>query len=95
MKSLFLGFGFPLSHNSCHRSNASICYAEVESTVEARDLGRDPSVQAQNASINIQRSLTRSTLVDVGYTGNWGYNQQLSYDINPIPIGTRAPVLSP
>ena len=30
-------------------------------------------------------------VLDVGYTGDWGYNQQLSYDINPIPIGTRAP----
>src|ERR1035441_3688766 len=50
-----------------------------------------PFDRAQNASLNIQRSLTRSTVLDVGYTGNWGYNQQLSYDLNPIPIGTRAP----
>lgn len=50
-----------------------------------------PFDRAQNASINVQRSLTRNTVVDVGYTGNWGYNQQLSYDINPIPLGTRAP----
>ncbi len=47
--------------------------------------------RAQNASLNVQRSLTRNAVLDVGYTGNWGYNQQLSYDINPIPIGTRAP----
>jgi hypothetical protein len=50
-----------------------------------------PWDRAQNASINIQRQLSRSTVAEVGYTGNWGYNQQLSYDINPIPIGTRAP----
>ena len=50
-----------------------------------------PWDRAQNASLNLQRSLTRNTVLDVGYTGNWGYNQQLSYDINPIPIGTRAP----
>ena len=50
-----------------------------------------PWDRAQNFSINIQRELTRSMLLDVGYTGDWGYNQQLSYDVNPIPIGTRAP----
>ena len=50
-----------------------------------------PWDRAQNFSMNLQRELTRSMLLDVGYTGNWGYNQQLSYDINPIPIGTRAP----
>lgn len=50
-----------------------------------------PWDRAQNASINIQRQLGKDTLIDVGWTGNWGYNQQLSYDVNPIPIGTRAP----
>jgi hypothetical protein len=30
-------------------------------------------------------------VIDVGYTGNWGYNQQLSYDVNPIAVGARAP----
>jgi hypothetical protein len=53
--------------------------------------GNIPWDRAQNASINIQRSLTKNMVVDIGYTGNWGYNQQLSYDINPIAIGTRAP----
>jgi hypothetical protein len=53
--------------------------------------GNIPWDRAQNASINVQRSLTRNIAVDIGYTGDWGYNQQLSYDINPIPIGTRAP----
>ena len=53
--------------------------------------GNIPWDRAQNASLNIQRSITRNIVLDVGYTGNWGYNQQLSYDINPIPIGTRAP----
>ena len=50
-----------------------------------------PWDRAQNASLNIQRQLTHNLVIDVGYTGDWGYNQQLSYDINPIPIGTRAP----
>jgi hypothetical protein len=53
--------------------------------------GNIPWDRAQNASIDIQRSITRNLAVDIGYTGDWGYNQQLSYDINPIPIGTRAP----
>ncbi len=50
-----------------------------------------PWDRTQNASINIQRELTRNLVLDVGYTGDWQYNQQLNYDINPIPIGTRAP----
>jgi hypothetical protein len=53
--------------------------------------GNIPWDRAQNASLNLQRSIGRSMVLDVGYTGDWGYNQQLSYDINPIPIGTRAP----
>ena len=50
-----------------------------------------PWDRAQNASLNLQREFRHSILVDLGWTGDWGYNQQLSYDINPIPIGTRAP----
>ncbi len=53
--------------------------------------GNIPWDRAQNASLNIQRSIGKSTVLEVGYTGDWGYNQQLSYDINAIPIGTRAP----
>ena len=53
--------------------------------------GTIPFDRAQNASLNIQRSITRNMVGEVGYTGNWGYNQQLSYDINALPIGTRAP----
>jgi Carboxypeptidase regulatory-like domain len=53
--------------------------------------GNIPWDRAQNASLNVQRQLGRSLVLDVGYTGNWGYNQQLSYDLNPIPLGARAP----
>jgi hypothetical protein len=28
-------------------------------------------------------------VVSAGYVGNWGYNQNLTSNINPIPIGTR------
>ncbi|MDR3701914.1 MAG: carboxypeptidase-like regulatory domain-containing protein [Candidatus Sulfopaludibacter sp.] len=61
------------------------------STINSWPTAQVPWDRAQNASINIQRSITRSMVLDVGYSGDWGYNQQLSYDINPIPIGTRAP----
>ena len=53
--------------------------------------GNIPWDRAQNASLNIQHQFGHDLVVDVGYSGDWGYNQQLSYDINPIPIGTRAP----
>lgn len=61
------------------------------STINSWPSATIPWDRAQNASLNIQRSITRNAVLEVGYTGNWGYNQQLSYDINPIPIGTRAP----
>jgi hypothetical protein len=61
------------------------------STINSWPTEQVPWDRAQNGSLNIQRTLTRNIVLDVGYAGNWGYNQQLSYDINPIPIGTRAP----
>jgi hypothetical protein len=42
----------------------------------------------RNWSLNIQRSMGGMVL-DVGYSGNVGYNQQLSYNINAMPMGTR------
>ena len=50
-----------------------------------------PFDRVQNASINVQRSIGAGTVLDVGYTGNWAYNQNLTANINGIPIGTRAP----
>lgn len=50
-----------------------------------------PFDRVQNTSLNVQRSIGNGTIVDVGYTGNWAYNQNLTANINPIPIGTRAP----
>jgi hypothetical protein len=43
---------------------------------------------ARNGSIDIQRSIG-GVVIDVGYTGNWSFNQNLSYNINPMAIGTR------
>jgi hypothetical protein len=53
--------------------------------------GNIPWDRTQNASLNLQRQLPGGMVIDLGYTGDWQYNQQLSYDINPIPLGTRAP----
>lgn len=50
-----------------------------------------PFDRVQNTSLNVQRSIGNGTILDVGYTGNWAYNQNLTANINPIPIGTRAP----
>jgi len=50
-----------------------------------------PWDRVQNASLNVQRSIGAGTIIDVGYTGNWAYNQNLTTNLNPIPIGTRAP----
>ena len=53
--------------------------------------GNVPFDTVQNASLDVQRNIGRGTVVDIGYTFNWGYNQVLSYNLNPIPIGTRWP----
>lgn len=50
-----------------------------------------PFDRVQNTSMNVQRSIGAGTIIDVGYTGNWAYNQNLTANINPIPLGTRAP----
>ena len=42
----------------------------------------------RNVSLNIQHSLAGMVL-DVGYVANWGYNQNLNYNINSLPLGTR------
>ncbi len=50
-----------------------------------------PFDRVHNASLEVQRSIGNGTVVSVGYVGNWGYNQNLTADINSIPLGTRAP----
>jgi hypothetical protein len=48
-----------------------------------------PWDRVHNASLEIQRSIGGGTVVSAGYVGNWGYNQNLTSNINAIPIGTR------
>ena len=47
-----------------------------------------PWNSVQNTSINIQHSLA-GFVMDIGYVGNWGHNQNLNYSINSIPLGGR------
>ncbi|MEO8597652.1 MAG: carboxypeptidase regulatory-like domain-containing protein [Candidatus Solibacter sp.] len=54
-------------------------------------VGDMPRDAVQNASFDIQRSVGASTVVDLGYTFNHGYNQNLTYNINSIPLGTNWP----
>ena len=44
-----------------------------------------------NASMNIQRLIGNSAVMEVGYTWNYSYNQHLTYNANYIPIGTGWP----
>ena len=43
---------------------------------------------ARKASLDIQHAIA-GFVIDVGYTGNWSFNQNLSYNINAIPVGGR------
>lgn len=53
--------------------------------------GKVPFDAVQNASIDIQRNIGKSMVVDLGYTLNYSYNQKLTYNINYIPIGSGWP----
>jgi hypothetical protein len=48
-----------------------------------------PWDRVHSASLEIQKSIGAGTVVSAGYVGNWSYNQNLTSNINPIPIGTR------
>ncbi len=53
--------------------------------------GKVPFDAVQNGSLDIQRNIGRSLVVDLGYTLNYSYNQKLTYNINYIPVGTGWP----
>ena len=53
--------------------------------------GNYPWEPVQNVSLDVQRNIHNSTVLDVGYTGNFSTKQNLTYNINAIPIGARAP----
>jgi hypothetical protein len=44
-----------------------------------------------NASIDLQHTFGTNIVVDVGYNLNYSMDQHLTYDANPIPIGTGWP----
>jgi hypothetical protein len=61
-------------------------------TTNTWPVGTDvPWDRVHNASLEVQHSIGQNFVVTAGYVGNWGYNQNLTVNINPIPIGTRAP----
>jgi hypothetical protein len=59
-------------------------------TTNGWPMDRDvPWDRVHSGSLEIQRSIGAGTVVSAGYVGNWSYNQNLTSNINPIPIGTR------
>src|SRR5215471_3094860 len=48
-----------------------------------------PWDRVHSTSLEVQRSIGGGTVVSAGYVGNWGYNQNLTANVNPIAIGTR------
>ncbi len=48
-----------------------------------------PWDRVHSASLELQRSVGGGTVVSAGYVGNWGYDQNLTSNINPIPLGQR------
>jgi hypothetical protein len=50
-----------------------------------------PSDYVMNMSVDVQRNLGHGTVIDVGYTGNFGFNLEGTQNINPVPIGAMWP----
>jgi len=42
-----------------------------------------------NFNFNIQRQLSRSTMIDIGYSGSLGKHQLWQRNINPVPLGSN------
>ncbi len=72
-------------------SGNSLVFGPVGTTNAWASTGDVPWDRVHNASLEVQRSIGGGTVVTAGYTGNWGYNQNLTSNINAIPIGARAP----
>ncbi len=53
--------------------------------------GKVPFDAVGNASLDVQRNVGKTMVVDVGYTLNYSYNQKTTYNINYIPIGAGWP----
>jgi len=50
-----------------------------------------PRDGVQTASLDIQHNLGRSTVIDIGYTFDYGFDQPTQYDLNWVPVGTGWP----
>jgi len=50
-----------------------------------------PSQGVANGSLDLQHIFGRTTVVDLGYTMNYSYNQYLTYDLNYVPLGASWP----
>jgi len=51
--------------------------------------GHVPWDRVQNASFGIQHSLPAAMVLDVAWVGNWGINQILDVNLNPVPLGAN------
>lgn len=50
--------------------------------------GRTPWDRVHNGNFGIQQAIGNSMVLDVAWVGNYGKNQALRYNINPIPLAT-------
>ena len=79
MPSIFLSQGF--SRRRARRRQ----FARNVTLVSWDRSSKVPTSQQWN--VNVQRELPGAVLLEVGYTGNWLYNDWLSLDGNPAPPG--------
>jgi hypothetical protein len=51
--------------------------------------GKVPFDYVRNGSIGIQQAMPGGMVLDAAYVGNWGVNQPLRANLNPIPLGAN------
>jgi hypothetical protein len=69
-------------------SLSSLSIAPISPTAYPKNVPWDKVI---NASIDIQHTFGANMVASLGYNINYSFDQHLSYDANPIPIGTSWP----
>jgi hypothetical protein len=65
------------------------------STTTTFDPARTPTTYVQSYQLSVQRQLTRSTYLDVGYVGNYGVHEEIVQDYNQAaPNAATGPTLT-
>jgi hypothetical protein len=73
----------------------SLSNSSALSSTTTYDPASTPTTYVQSYQLSVQRQLTRSTYLDVGYVGNYGVHEQIVQDYNEaVPNSATGPTLT-